>query len=417
MKIFWSWQSDRGRNVCRDLIKKALVQVAERLTDQLGLDESERPDVDHDTEGEPGLVDIVSTILKKIDAAAVFVGDMTPIGKSDGGKLLPNPNVLLELGYAMKAIGPEKIVLVANTEWAGGPAQLPFDLRHRRAPITYRLARDADETARQAALEQLVAELTSAIGPMLAGSLEAKDANVNLGGRPARDGNPAVWFPDGQKLRHRDWFGEARETEISVEPAPYAYMRIIPAGWSKTPATRDQVHNVPDPLRLEPLGRYTGADGGMNAEGALTWRVVPGRQTPHTTSAAQWFLSGEIWGFDSNAVSDEGPQRTLATHYLLQRWARFLRRGMAMADHLGSAPLRRVELGAVELEDAKWPADLASERVASFESKVVVDATGRMWDAPKRLELITRAYNALRGAYGLPKTNEADVANIVGGEL
>ena len=47
----------------------------------------------------PGSPDIVATILAKIEAAAVFVADVTPIAVSPGGKHVANPNVLIELGY------------------------------------------------------------------------------------------------------------------------------------------------------------------------------------------------------------------------------------------------------------------------------------------------------------------------------
>jgi len=44
--------------------------------------------------------DIVATILEKIDNAAAFVGDVTPISVSENGKQVANPNVLIELGYS-----------------------------------------------------------------------------------------------------------------------------------------------------------------------------------------------------------------------------------------------------------------------------------------------------------------------------
>jgi hypothetical protein len=74
-------------------------------------------------------------------------------------KPAPNPNVLLELGYAIKALGWERIVLVMNTEF-GEPTVLPFDLRSRRI-TTYKVAEDADEKApaRNSLKKTLVAAL------------------------------------------------------------------------------------------------------------------------------------------------------------------------------------------------------------------------------------------------------------------
>ena len=94
MKIFWSWQSDRTQRICRHFVKEALEAAAQRVAIDLELDESNRPEVDHDTRGEAGMVDIVATILRKIEESTVFVADMTPIARAEQGKLVANPNVL-----------------------------------------------------------------------------------------------------------------------------------------------------------------------------------------------------------------------------------------------------------------------------------------------------------------------------------
>lgn len=47
------------------------------------------------------------------------------------GRSSPNPNVLLELGYAVSQLGWDRIVMVMNTAF-GDVTQLPFDLRGRR---------------------------------------------------------------------------------------------------------------------------------------------------------------------------------------------------------------------------------------------------------------------------------------------
>lgn len=77
MKVFWSWQSDSPSGVNRNFVKDALQSALASVTHELNLTEAERPEVDHDTKDEPGLVEIVATIFKKIDGASVFVGDVT----------------------------------------------------------------------------------------------------------------------------------------------------------------------------------------------------------------------------------------------------------------------------------------------------------------------------------------------------
>ena len=50
------------------------------------------------------MCDIPNTILKKIRRADMFLGDLTIVGKTenDPPKLLPNTNVVIELGYAAR---------------------------------------------------------------------------------------------------------------------------------------------------------------------------------------------------------------------------------------------------------------------------------------------------------------------------
>ncbi len=141
--VFFSWQSDIRAAACRSLIQDALEAAARNIAQdkQLGVE----PVIDRDTQSVPGAPDIGATILAKIEAAAAFVADVTIVGRTVGGKPTPNPNVLIELGYALKAVGWSRILLVQNTAM-GPPESLPFDLRQKRA-IVYSSAEDAEERA------------------------------------------------------------------------------------------------------------------------------------------------------------------------------------------------------------------------------------------------------------------------------
>jgi len=94
------------------------------------------PVVDRDTQGIPGAPDIASTIFAKITVADVFVADVSIIVRNEN-RATPNPNVLIELGYALKTLGHERVVLVFNEEF-GRIEELPFDLRTRRV-LAYRM--------------------------------------------------------------------------------------------------------------------------------------------------------------------------------------------------------------------------------------------------------------------------------------
>jgi hypothetical protein len=161
LHVFYSWQSDIKGAACRTLIQTALESAAERMAQQ-GVVEIE-PRIDSDTQGVAGAPDIGLTILAKIDAADAFVADVTIVGATVDGKAMPNPNVLIELGYALKSLGPARIVLVQNTAF-GGPERLPFDLRQKRV-LKYESAEHAPERAQ--ARKHLQAAFETALGAIV----------------------------------------------------------------------------------------------------------------------------------------------------------------------------------------------------------------------------------------------------------
>ncbi len=189
--VFWSWQSDRLSAVTKDFIKLALSQALKKVAAELELETAQRFELDHDTKGEAGLVEIVATIFRKIDECEVFVADITPVAVTVSNaveKMIPNPNVMIELGYALRELGHQRIITVANLAFGGRPEDLPFDLRHRRGAITYSLENADDpslEKKRKALVEQLAGALRINLeapredrmikNPLPALSLEASD--------------------------------------------------------------------------------------------------------------------------------------------------------------------------------------------------------------------------------------------------
>lgn len=146
--VFYSWQSDLPNATNRGFIEQALKAAAKALKNDDSL--QVEPVIDRDTTGVPGSPNITETIFRKIDQANVFVADISIInreasGQAASGRLMPNPNVLLELGYALKALGEQQIILVLNEAY-GGPEALLFDLRMRRV-IPYRMAAENQDRA------------------------------------------------------------------------------------------------------------------------------------------------------------------------------------------------------------------------------------------------------------------------------
>lgn len=142
--IFYSWQSDLPNNTNRGFLEN----VIRKAIDDTNRNENYElePSLDRDTEGIPGAPNITQTILNKIKTCDAFVADISIVtgNKNENKRLSPNPNVLLELGYAIALLGWDKIILFYNNIY-GNDEDLPFDIRqHRR--ITYNLKQDDNKT-------------------------------------------------------------------------------------------------------------------------------------------------------------------------------------------------------------------------------------------------------------------------------
>lgn len=131
--IFYSWQSDLPGNETRNIIQDGIKDAVRLLRDTVDIE------ADRDTKGEYGSPDIANTIFSKIDECDIFIADVSAVCKyevtdKDGNvktKYMPNPNVMLELGYATHVVGWDNVICVLNADY-GAPEDMPFDIASRR---------------------------------------------------------------------------------------------------------------------------------------------------------------------------------------------------------------------------------------------------------------------------------------------
>ena len=133
--VFYSWQADLSNETNRGFIENCLRRAIKELKAEGKLRVDAR--IDRDTEDMSGSPDIAAAIFEKIESCALFVCDVSIINKGASGRSTPNPNVLIELGFAVKALGWNRVVCILNQS-TGEIADLPFDFRHRRVRV-YRL--------------------------------------------------------------------------------------------------------------------------------------------------------------------------------------------------------------------------------------------------------------------------------------
>lgn len=160
--VFYIWQSDLLNSTNRGFIQRALEDAAKSIKTDDTLDIE--PIIDRDTAGVPGSPEIAKTIFEKISDADVVVADVSIINTQHAGRPSPNPNVLVEVGFALNAIGHDRIILAFNTAF-GKVEDLPFDLRPRRV-ITYHMPEVAeDRSTERKKLQRMLEEALKAILP------------------------------------------------------------------------------------------------------------------------------------------------------------------------------------------------------------------------------------------------------------
>lgn len=143
--IFYSWQSDLPNKTNRGFIEDALKRASKLISKDIDVEIA----VDRDTKGVAGAPEIHDTIFDKIRNTDIFVADISIINKPTSLlaliqffsrnkiRLMPNPNVLIELGYALSELGENRIILIHNS-FSGKIEHLPFDINKKRV-ISYEL--------------------------------------------------------------------------------------------------------------------------------------------------------------------------------------------------------------------------------------------------------------------------------------
>jgi hypothetical protein len=130
--VFYSWQSDIPQDINLKPIRRALKLASADLEEKL---DNIQIDQDEATRNTSGSINIPKSIFQKISRADIFVCDITTINKdSQESRKAPNPNVLIELGYAIANLGWKRIIMLFNKEYGVFPNDVPFDIdRHRIA--------------------------------------------------------------------------------------------------------------------------------------------------------------------------------------------------------------------------------------------------------------------------------------------
>ena len=138
--IFFSWQSDLDSKTHRNFIEKCIKKSIKSINKNEDL--RIYVEYDRDTLGLLGTPDISSSIFEKISKCTLFVADISNI-TSNSQRSIPNPNVLIELGFAINVLGWEKIICFFDIN-TGKIENLPFDIRQKRV-LAYNPFEESEE--------------------------------------------------------------------------------------------------------------------------------------------------------------------------------------------------------------------------------------------------------------------------------
>lgn len=401
--VFWSWQSDRSERETRHLIREAIVIALDRLTGETEIEE--RLEIDHDTRGLPGSPEIVSAILAKIDAAAVFVADITPIAISDQGKHVANPNVLIELGYAKKALGPERVITIWNTAFTGSRMDdLPFDLRGRRGPISFALPAGASREELAKARAFIVESLVDRIG----GCLDALPAAAPAPRpwQPSTEGDPSIWVAPGTPVRINEDWGSG--TKVFMDGGRW-YVRIVPSSFD--PSALDS--GIHGPF----VGGYGGFSWGQTTGGQLTYSgSVRADVAQELDAATMWFRgTGELWMMQTGISADYRGRPCFYGDHIPQKWADLLVSGLARLSASGGVAPCHIRLGVTGLEGLYWPdvQTLGGEPPVALYPAMEHEFTAASIEEADWREGVVAAWTELRRVFGMPGPKDALVAEMV----
>ena len=312
--VFYSWQSDRPNSTNRGFIEDAL----EKAIRELGQDDNElyKPpraevELDKDTKGVSGSPPIADTIFKKIEECAVFVPDLTFCGETKRGRPMPNPNVLIEYGWALAKLGPARIVGVMNSAHGRPSSQsLPFNMRHLRWPHDFCLQETDSPEVRQSIKSDLVGFFKGALA-----DARRVPAIVLSSFAPMEPKHRISSFLGNDEVLGilQGMPGFSEDTKITWHNRPQLFLRVVPTN-PVGPFTPFDIEKMMEERLLIPFGGCNITRRSMGNE----WGFVvfgPDTTDQKPDSIVQVFRQGEIWGIDNYTLQQANSVRFFENQY------------------------------------------------------------------------------------------------------
>jgi len=248
------------------------------------------------------------------------VPDLTFVGRSENGRLLPNPNVLIEYGWALKELSHSRIIPVMNTAFGEANAEtLPFDMRHLRHPLTYHVGPSANAGDRASEKDALVKELVNAISTIFdSGVVES----VQHPGFPEVEptDNPSTFLASGEVLARLPGNRFDPERVLFLPDVERLFLRLVPTRQVEAIESATVALDMIRSGRLSAMGETAGTHE-RNKPGALVCKY--GENNNEVLMLTQLFLSRELWGIDTYTIRKEILIENVDVSFGFFRWTAF----------------------------------------------------------------------------------------------
>ncbi len=291
------------------------------------------------------------------------------MAKTETGKLIPNPNVMIEYGYALRALTFEAMMPVMNT-YFGPPEELPFDLGHVRHPTLYDVPPEVSDGERRIARAKLSATLEGILRLMVHHALnKPRTDSPFVPTAPKRP--PAFFFQPEDVLAN---FGERGEQELRFKRNRAIYLRLYPtyADQPRIGLTRA----VEIAQRLMPLQRVINSLSTRNDWGAINLQ-------PHgegITSFTQVFETGELWGAGEEPFKSGNPEFVVAIGVEKAFVAALENYRTVYERELKLRPPFTIEFGATGLKDQYLSVPSAEFRTGDYAGPIQKDSISRKYE-------------------------------------
>jgi hypothetical protein len=196
-----------------------------------------------------------------------------------------NPNVAIELGYAIKALTWSSCMGVMNLAY-GKIDDLPFDIHRTRSwPVTYTLKEGATKQEIDTTKKSLADALYLKLKPFLSKTTEHAPTGYERI-QPVRP--PAFWFAEGQSV------GTRRDDRRYTMPFERVlFLRLIPTIEPKLISHEKAGQMASKYQSFDDMGNLYML---RNDDGAAMCELF---DEVDVESIAQYFCTGEIWGLNA----------------------------------------------------------------------------------------------------------------------